>query len=281
MDCEGIPGDCLVCKGHEKLTELEILEAEGSITVNQQKCLEDLGTLKNMEALCINMLRFAITVNLQKAELYFRDALKGRIKFTKDSWSTFCDYVKECRIYEVLYGLDGVIGHVICVNYRNRQFGWRCEKTQFEVLKNYFQSELHRMVNSIADLMLDEDQQDQVDCGISLYSPLHGNDKGFMNGRLEQIDIEGQNMQVITLGGYFAIRNGKIPDDFKSDTKLRSRCTKISGIHELAATGRAILPVRITGNKHEALLPIPPKRLNSTPTEDKKKTEPVSITLKL
>ena len=132
----------------------------------------------------------------------------------------------------------------------------------FDVLKDYFQSDIHRMINSMVDLMLDEDQQELLNTSVSLYNPSCGNDKGFILGRMEQKDIEEQNMQVIAIGGYFSIRSGRIAEGFKYDSKLRGRCSKISGIHELAAIGRAVLTVGLTGNKQEAILPAPPRRLN-------------------
>ena len=151
----------------------------------------------------------------------------------------------------------------------------------FDVLKDYFQSDIHRMINSMVDLMLDEDEQELLNTSVSLYNPSCGNDKGFILGRMEQKDIEEQNMQVIAIGGYFSIRSGRIAEGFKYDSKLRGRCSKISGIHELAAIGRAVLTVGLTGNKQEAILPAPPRRLNRTPESERKRTEPVSITLKL
>ena len=137
------------------------------------------------------------------------------------------------------------------------------------------------MIIAMTDLLLDEEQRDLLSTNISLYNPSYGNDKGFMDGRMEQRDIEGQNMQIIAVGGYFSVRNGALAERFKCDSRLKGRCSKISEIHELVAMGRAVLPVGITGNKCEAILPVPPKRLNSTPEQERKRTEPISITLKL
>ena len=157
------------------------------------------------------------------AKYKFREAVKGRLKFTKTSWTNFCEHVMECRALEVIDGLEKVICHVICDKYRHLPFGWRSENVDFEVLKDRFQSDMHRMINTMIDLLLDEEQQELLNDKISLYNPAHGNDKGFMDGRMEQRDINGQNMQVITVGGYFSVRCGLVIEGFKSDARLKRK----------------------------------------------------------
>ena len=240
------------------------MEAEGSEMIDSQKCVGKLETLEEMGKLCIIILR---------------EAVRGQIKFSEVSWKAFCEYVKECRVYEVISGLERAVGHVICTNHRN--FGWKKEEIHFDVLKLYFESGIHGMILSMIDLLLDEHQQEELNSRISLFDPSKGNDKGFLDGRLEQLEINDHNMQVIAIGGYFAIRTNKVPEKFKYDSRLKSRCTKLSGIHELAALGKAVLTMGIAGAKYEAILPSPPKRLNQTPKDERKRTEPISVTMKL
>ena len=57
VECEDLPGICGVCEGHERMTELEILESEGSEMISSQKCIEKIETLKTMNDLCVSMLR--------------------------------------------------------------------------------------------------------------------------------------------------------------------------------------------------------------------------------
>ena len=57
VDCENFLGNCLTCKGQERITELEIMEAEGSEMIDSQKCVGKLETLEEMGKLCITILR--------------------------------------------------------------------------------------------------------------------------------------------------------------------------------------------------------------------------------
>ena len=70
--------------------------------------------------------------------------------------------------------------------------------------------------------------------------------------------MAGYNLQLVALGGYFAIRAGPWSRRFKADPILQTRCTKMTNTHLLASVGKANLPGGITNGKNETILPIPP-----------------------
>ena len=146
-------------------------------------------------------------------------------------------------------------------------------------LNHYFISKLGDMINNMGSLTLNETQVADINDLLSIYDPAKKMDKGYINGRLEIRDVAGFNLQIVSLGGYFAIRQGTIDPKFNGDSKLQARCSKINEIHSMAAIGKAILPGGIVRTKHETILPIAPSDFNQTPEDNRKTIEPVSIVL--
>ena len=153
--------------------------------------------------------------------------------------------------------------------------------THRAALNHYFISKLGDMINNLASVVIDDKQSDEINELLSIFDPSKKMDKEFINGRLEVRDIPGFNMQIISLGGYFAVRQGRIEPEFKGDTKLQARCSKINEIHAMAATGKAVLPGGMVMAKHETILPIAPKDFNQTPPDNKKTVEPISVFVKM
>ena len=167
--------------------------------------------------------------------------------------------------------------HVVTKNDMNQFQRFKRNEIDFKLLESFFHSEIQMMINSMLEIIIDNDQKEALECSVSLYDHSKKNDKSFWDGRMEQREVLGYNTQIISVGGYFAIRMGQIEKNFKADQKLQSRCSKITELHELAAAGRAVLPGGVTQGKNETILPCAPQPYNMTPEEDKKRVEPVSI----
>ena len=176
----------------------------------------------------------------------------------------------EARAGEILGGIDLTMKHVLFKSSRN-QISHRA------ALNHYFISKLGDMIDNMGRMTLEEDQADNVEKLLSIYDPAKKMDKSYINGRLEIRDVAGFNLQIISLGGYFAVRQGEVDSKFIGDTKLQARCSKINEIHSMATIGKAILPGGIVKTKHETILPIAPPDFNQTPTDSQNTIEPVSI----
>ena len=203
--------------------------------------------------------------------------VKGEIRVSEGQWDYICEVMTDCRMGEIQMSLKNSINYIICNNHRSMFKKIIKEEINFDVVEAYFRSDFKYFLDSIPCVILEEEQLSDLDGSISLYHPASKNDRSFLKSRMEMMDVTGYNLQIISVGSYFAIRSGKIPEKFKAEKNMQARCTKMTETHALASTGKAYLPAGITNGKNEALLPIPPRAYMSAIA----KNTPVTILYKL
>ena len=62
--CENYRDECLICKGHLDLAELEITAMEGIEIIQAERCIEGDEALDKLNECCVKILRLVIKFSL-------------------------------------------------------------------------------------------------------------------------------------------------------------------------------------------------------------------------
>ena len=146
--------------------------------------------------------------------------------------------------------------------------------------RNHFENEIEGLINAIINIAPRKELLEEMYSSVRFYDPFKKNVHCYENGRMEWKEIKGAGLAVVSLGGYFAIKNGE-GADVAGDVRLNSRCTKLGEAHELAAFGKMVLPVGIYSDKASAILPMPMDKYLVNITKDESKMLPISLMKKI
>ena len=195
----------------------------------------------------------------------------GKAKFNSIDWQSIVACIWEQRSLETIKGTKMAMIHALC------KASWGTDRPFEDPRTDHFSTSTRRIVRQILELVPDSDISNQLKEMMAYYDPSHKNDRKYMEGRWEQLDIDGTNTKIISVGGYHAVRRGKPNKNFKGDKVLNGRSSKIAKIHMLAVLGKVTLPAGVTHEADNTLLPIPLAKNSQIAADDKKRFEPVSI----
>ena len=148
-----------------------------------------------------------------------------------------------------------------------------------EMLKTSFKTKVSTVIENILVAALPAENKEALAGILKLIDPKSDNEVRFVDGRMETLRLEKENMMLVSLGLYSILRMGKRDKKFKANVLMAGRCTKMVEIHKLSHAGVAFLPMGLSRLDDGAPLPISYiKRENETP-EERRKLEPVSVTL--
>ena len=191
-----------------------------------------------------------------------RDTMLGRSKFSAENWKRITEVVLEVRANEILEGIRFILKKEILG----------------EKDLTLPADDLQQLVKAIIRFAPDENGRNIIDNRVAVYNIRTRNRLDFVKGRLELKEVEGSNMMIVALGGYFCIAKGIPKGTHMEDRILSTRCTKISAIHKLAANGKVYLPAGVTKKEDEAILPIPLKGdIMKLPKNELNRALPMSI----
>ena len=71
----------------------------------------------------------------------------------------------------------------------------RHKRFDLSVVSQNFDTKMRRLIKKIAALTIDEERGVAIDQEIRLYDPMSKNDVQYVKGRMETIDITGENMK--------------------------------------------------------------------------------------
>ena len=246
--CVGPPGEgeCSYCCGNADLTMMEVMLLEETKVTRGFNGFPSIETLKKVEDFAISILR---------------ETLLGRRKFASGDWKRLMDIITEIRACEVVSGLKTVLMKEIAGK-------------DIELEAN----ELQQLVRMMVQYSIDEHTRALVKERVAVYNIRTGNRIEFVKGRCEMKEIERTNTMVVALSGYFCVAKG-IPTGSHFETvEMGGRCTKITGIHVLAANGKASLPGGLPGKKDEAILPMPLEANKpNVPKKEFEKLMPIAV----
>ena len=105
-----------------------------------------------------------------------------------------------------------------------------------------FKTELGRLIRQIIEICPSDEHKEAVQ---------------YVNGKMETIDIPASNVQLVSIGLHACVKIGNLSKNFRGDSQMALRCTRIAEIHVLAYKGIAGLPAGVAiGQADCAPLPI-------------------------
>ena len=184
------------------------------------------------------------------------------------------------RAREILNGIrDAITRELQASNLSHGNYYERLKRFEPNIVKDHFENDCERTIAAMIEVMLNELQKEELNSEVGVFDPFKRNDKSFWDGRMEWNEIEGENMAVVSVGGYLGIRRGSAGAIAKleGDQRLNSRCSKLTESHTLAAKGKMFLPAGVYPDKLCAALPIPPNRFQFNMKPDNRKFMPISL----
>ena len=228
-DCKSCPK----CDGEKELAKLKIFMKENSElvfphTFTRFQCLENEKVLEDLGEMLLQVLR---------------GALLGRIKFNEKEWPFIMNVVWEQRALEIIRGTKWALMHELC---RSTWGG----QTPFEGNQSeHFSTEVRKMIRIIIETAPETETAQVLREEMSFYDPSGENDRRYMEGRFEWMDIEGSNTMIVAVGGYHSIRRGKVRKGYKV-----RQFSKIKGYDKLfSRVTRRWLVVPRKSRKHTSL----------------------------
>ena len=137
---------------------------------------------------------------------------------------------------------------------------------------------LQRLIRMMIQYAPNEDGRKIIEDRVAVYNIRTNNRLEFVKGRVETAEVDRSNSMILALGGYFCVAKRVPTGSHNEDQELTGRCTKISGLHKLAAIGQASLPGGIPSRNDETLLPMPLREFRpNIPDVDLKRLFPIAL----
>ena len=83
-----------------------------------------------------------------------------------------------------------------------------------------FKQKIRKMVRIIIETVPEEEIAQILREEMAYYDPSGENDRRYMEGRCEWMDLEGTNTMILSVGGYHSIRRGKIRKGYKVNNQI-------------------------------------------------------------
>ena len=166
------------------------------------QCLEDEKTLEDLGDLMLGILR---------------GALLGRIKFNRDDWQFIVECLWEQRALEIVRGAKWAVMHELCKS------SWGGHRPFEGNMGDHFQTKVRKMIRIIIETVPDKEIAQVLREEMSYYDPSGENDRRYMEGRCEWVDVEGTNTMIVSVAGYHSIRRGKVRKGYKVSYKSEKK----------------------------------------------------------
>lgn len=168
-------------------------------TFTKWQCLENEKTLEDLGEIMLAVLR---------------GALLGRMKFDKDAWEYIMNCLWEQRALEIVRGTKWAMMHELCKS------TWGGTRPFAGDMGDHFGTKVRKMIRIIIETAPDEDIAQALREEMAYYDPSGVNDRRYMEGRFEWMDLEGTNTMIVAVGGYHSIRRGKIKKGYKVCSRI-------------------------------------------------------------
>ena len=131
------------------------------------------------------------------------------MKFGRDDWQFIIACLWEQRALEIVRGTKWALMHELCRSTWNGYHPFAGDQGE------HFSTKVRRMIRIIIETAPDKEIAQVLREEMSYYDPRGNNDRRFMEGRCEWMDLEGTNTMIVSVGGYHSIRRGKIRKGYK------------------------------------------------------------------
>ena len=198
--CDDSCKGCPKCIGEKEIKGLkDFMKKNAELvfphTFMRFRCLENEETLENLGEIMLHILR---------------GALLGRMKFTGEDWAFIMECVWEQRALEVVRGTKWALMHELCRSTWESQIPFKSVS-----IGEHFATKVRKIIRIILETAPDDEITQVLREEMSYYDPSGENDRRYMEGRFECMDIDGTNTMIASVGGYHSIRRGKIRKGYK------------------------------------------------------------------